>query len=1073
MVKGRTRKFLLGGIFAALLVGGFCRCASATELEMSIKSFLSVDFPSFIFIDASPTYQGLQTADAKLKVSTNEGGYTIIVSADGSSPTYTSLINNSENASIPTLTSNKTKLNFPTGYWGFSLDGGENYRGMTTYNDVNRLTLSSNDLGLNAVTDFTFAVKIDDTQPAGVYNNTILITAVADVNDIPDPADVQARALLGDSGHLVFLYDDKQYEIGDPYTNSYTSMVIEGVYDVPLYPNSNAFGSLPWHTNSSVNNITAIDFESSFEYFQPVSTRSWFYNFSSLKNINGIEHFNTSRVTDMSAMFYGAFCNSYEDVDGLRELSKLDVSSVVSMNNMFAYVGSYGSTNNSGNGGSQHYGQVMSIGNWDVSNVEDMSYMFYYFGSYSSGRHFFGDLSGWNTSNVRNMSNMFAYVCAYNRNNYNSDSYYDSNSGEWIYVYNSCSTVNNFDLRSWDVGNVTDMSQMFAFLNYSVRYKDKPLSINIDGWDVGNVTNAAAMFYYTEYGSSLGTFNLKAKDLTFTNLLYATNMFYGVGNLAADLSGWDVGPQANILSGDIFNTSSSRDIRIDASNWVIRNTNDKSAINSTFDGIGSTVSLDLSNWDVSGITTLSYAFSNNKNILSLDVTGWDTSAVTNMEGLFYGSRPQKIIGIESWNTSNVTNMEYAFSNMLVNSSEYATAQLQYDYSSNIYNHFGEADYSLAGWDVSNVTSMMSMFENATLSDRLLDSIKNWQPKKVETMAFMFRGDAFGKDENYGNIATTVDFSNWDVSKVESMYEMFAYAFITDGSQINLSGWNTASLTSMDRIFYDMFLDFGHFYNSNRAINIDLSGWDVSGITDMSNLFGGLRIEWCAGEPGTGSCSSYRYSAGDRHALNINLANWDTSNVVHMDYMFATRKTGGNMAVGSEGERRGASMRGFVEVVNGLTSLNTSKVETMSHMFEGFATDPAVWNYDFSNWDTSRVTDMSYMFAGIEAQDYLFDSIIEDRTNADSNISLDFSGLDTSAVTNMSHMFFDAGRNSGTFSMNLGGLNTANVQNMDRMIFGAGRNARNFSTNISGWNVSNVNSHSYFTDRLDFVQPNWP
>jgi surface protein len=136
------------------------------------------------------------------------------------------------------------------------------------------------------------------------------------------------------------------------------------------------------------------------------------------------------------------------------------------------------------------------------------------------------------------------------------------------------------------------------------------------------------------------------------------------------------------------------------------------------------------------------------------------------------------------------------------------------------------------------------------------------------------------------------------------------------------------------------------------------------------------------------------------------------------------------------------------------------------MFKGFCTDPDVWNYDFSNWDTRKVTDMSYMFKAIEYYEGNYWEITK-------NVAIDLSSLDTSAVLNMSHMFEGAGKNATSFSLNLSGFDTSNVQNMSYMLYGMGKNASSLSVNISGWNVSNVTNHQYFSDRLEIIQPNWP
>ncbi len=1051
MVKGRTRKLMVGGVFAAIFVAVFmgsfsCKNTSATDFNMSIQSYLSVDFPSFIFIDASPSYTGVQTADATLRVSTNEGGYILIFSADGtkSGPDdtrYTSLVNTSENATIPTLTSSSTRLNFPVGYWGFSIDGGENYRGLTTYDDTNRLVLSSDQPGATDTTDFTFGVKINDVQPAGVYNNTILITTVAKVDDIPEPADINAKALLGDNGHLVFVYDDKQYEVGDAFVNSYTSMAISNIYNVPLYPTDDINTSLPWLSIST--SVSNVDFDNSFEHFKPISTKYWFNNFTNLAYINGIEHFNTSRVTDMSFMFQSAF-SSRATAPGIRELKKMDVSNVRNMSYMFAYVGSnYASSGD----GSRKYGEVLSLSEWDVSNVEDMSNMFYYFSSGTAGHHFIGDLSGWDTSNVKDMSYMFSDLC------YNSYACYGYLSSD----YDSY-THDNLDLHSWDVGNVISMKGMFSNIQTASRYHES-VSINLDGWDVRNVQDISEMFYHCAYDTTIVANNWHLDSLQYGDSLFTAISDDGEKKLTAFLHGWDIGPQANILNRELFGASSYRDIDVDASDWIIRNT-DRSTLRNSFNGIGRRIiSLNLSNWSIAGTTDLSYAFANNGDIVEMNVSNWDTSSVVNMEGMFSLSYPKKIIGINAWDTGNVINMRKLF----------------YGGDSNDYGDNDDMDFGLESWDVSNVVDMTSMFQHAGLSDRLLRNIEGWNTQNVVSMAKMFKQTAIGERYN-DNTPVTIDLTGWDVSKVIDMSEMFANTFIAGGSQIDCSNWSTSSLSNINKMFNKVYLDYGrsgdddYLGRTNTYLNFD--GWDTSRITDMSSLFGDMIVAWSRKDPEStyGGSNSYAYGEGDNVlSLRIGLTGWDTSSVVAMDRMFSS---GNNLGYsGAQEEKRGSALGGFVKIIDGITGFNTSNVRTMSHMFEGFTTDPTVWNYDFSNWDTSKVVDMSYMFAGAEAMDNNSRYYTE-HFNKIMNVSMNIN-LDTSAVRNMSHMFHGAGEYADSFTLNLSSLDTGEAQDMSYMLYTTGKNANSYSVNISGWDVSNVINHDYFTDRLDLVQPNWP
>ena len=71
------------------------------------------------------------------------------------------------------------------------------------------------------------------------------------------------------------------------------------------------------------------------------------------------------------------------------------------------------------------------------------------------------DLSSWDVSNVTNMSDMFDYAYSFNQ-----------------------------DLSAWDVSNVTNMSEMF--------YYASSFNQDLSAWDVSNVTNC---FGFSDYGN--------------------------------------------------------------------------------------------------------------------------------------------------------------------------------------------------------------------------------------------------------------------------------------------------------------------------------------------------------------------------------------------------------------------------------------------------------------------------------------------------------------------------------------------------------------------------------------------
>ena len=109
--------------------------------------------------------------------------------------------------------------------------------------------------------------------------------------------------------------------------------------------------------------------------------------------------------------------------------------------------------------------------------------------------------------------------------------------------------------------------------------------------------------------------------------------------------------------------------------------------------------IDISYWDVSNATNMSYMFCMCKELESVgNISGWDVSNVTNMIGMFYESRSFNQ-DISSWDVSNVTSMSFMF------------------YGCESFNK----DISI--WDVSKVGYNRLMFTNCPIKNKYKPKFK--------------------------------------------------------------------------------------------------------------------------------------------------------------------------------------------------------------------------------------------------------------------------------------------------------------------------------------------------------------
>jgi len=125
----------------------------------------------------------------------------------------------------------------------------------------------------------------------------------------------------------------------------------------------------------------------------------------------------------------------------------------------------------------------------------------------------------------------------------------------------------------------------------------------------------------------------------------------------------------------------------------------------------------MPDWDVSIVTSMKFAFSNN-NDFNGDISSWDVSSVTDMGGMFNGASSFNG-NIGSWNVSSVTNMGYMF------------------------NSASSFNGDIGSWDVSSVTNMGGMFNGASSFN---GDIGPWDVSSVSNMRAMFNGaSSFNQD----------------------------------------------------------------------------------------------------------------------------------------------------------------------------------------------------------------------------------------------------------------------------------------------------------------------------------------
>ena len=280
--------------------------------------------------------------------------------------------------------------------------------------------------------------------------------------------------------------------------------------------------------------------------------------------------------------------------------------------------------------------------------------------------------------------------------------------------------------------------------------------------------------------------------------------------------------------------------------------------------------LNLSGWDLSGVTDISRLWEGCDNLTSIDLSYVDLSDLSSLNDIFKGN--EKLVEInleESKISSKVTDMSAIFQNCssltTLNLSNFNATNVT-DMSRMLQGCSSLTNLNLSSFNTSKVTNMNSMFSWCTSLTSL--DLSSFNTSNVTSMNNMF---------NRCTSLTNLDLSSFDTSSVTDMFSMFAYC--SSLTSLNLSSFNTSNVTNMSSMFIGCSsltnLDlssfntsnvtnmYGMFRNCSRLTNLDLSLFNTSNVTNMGCMFD--------------SCSNL---------TNLDLSSFNTSNVTDWTTAFS-------------------------------------------------------------------------------------------------------------------------------------------------------------------------------------------
>ena len=323
--------------------------------------------------------------------------------------------------------------------------------------------------------------------------------------------------------------------------------------------------------------------------------------------------------------------------------------------------------------------QIVGIQNWNVSKVTSTRDMFY-----NANRLTSLNLGNWNTKSLKTPNGMFHGSSALTT--LNVSSWNTSNVTTLQSIFSHCKALTALDVSGWDVRKVTDMSFAFSDCGAPVldlhTWKTNSLytlektfagaaakTINVAGWDTSKVIDMGSTFENTAnvQALDLATWDTGAvgrgteignegNEVTFGTEAF-NNMFYRSGAKSINVSGFDFRSfygKGNWNGGlyNMFRECKNLTEIIGAETWT--NTGKILQLYNTFQDCEKLVTLNVSTWDTSGVTSMANAFSGCKSLAALNVSKWNVSSCETYINTFKDCASVKVLDISKWDMTKAT-----------------------------------------------------------------------------------------------------------------------------------------------------------------------------------------------------------------------------------------------------------------------------------------------------------------------------------------------------------------------------------------------------------------------------------
>ena len=195
---------------------------------------------------------------------------------------------------------------------------------------------------------------------------------------------------------------------------------------------------------------------------------------------------------------------------------------------------------------------------------------------------------------------------------------------------------------------------------------------------------------------------------------------------------------------------------------------------------------------------------------------------------------------------------------------------------------------------------------------------------VTTMSEMFNGCI--------NLNSPANIGSWNTGSISTFHRMFYNA---SAFNQNIGAWNTAAVNTMSEMFYDA-----------STFNQNIGAWNTSAVTNMYGMFSGASaFNQNIGAWNTSAVTDMEYMFYDAGAFNQHIGTWNTSAVTTISEMFSLA----------------------VAFNQNIEAWNTSAVTSMFGVFSG----ASAFNQDIGAWTLNPAVDIRFMFdnSGMDCNNY--------------------------------------------------------------------------------------------------------